>query len=149
MIDLTINPYYKELSDKAISECNCFLEWLQDVDRELWAQMIEDFTVHLQIEYPELFDYEPVSGQQDHEKIMVQDVNIDLLDITGLETNQARSLALLLAKWNGRGPVYAWHNGKRYLNKRIKTLQINHKLLIDLGINDILEHIPKYAIYRL
>lgn len=53
---------------------------------------------------------------------------VDALDITDLEPSLARALALKLAKWNGRegkGSVYERRNGRRYLSRRIKCVDLN------------------------
>jgi hypothetical protein len=129
---------------KALSECQAFVQSLENVPSDLHSEMIDAFVLYLQVEYPEVMQ---VSLKDEYVpedvKVFVTDSNIDALDLTGLEGRQAQNLALLLTRWNGSGRAYRWRNGKRYLNSSIKTLQVNHPLVIDLGIESILEFIPQ------
>jgi hypothetical protein len=49
----------------------------------------------------------------------------DALDITDLEPYLARTLAFKLTGWNGPGPVYERRNGRRYISRRIKCIDLN------------------------
>lgn len=55
----------------------------------------------------------------------VETANVDVLDITDLEPSLARALALKLVMWNGRGKVYSRRNGRRYLSRDIRRMDLN------------------------
>ena len=61
---------------------------------------------------------------KDKEEWFIDTVELDSLDITGLEGYEAQVLALKLASWNGPGSVYNFRAGKRYLHKRIRVLNM-------------------------
>jgi hypothetical protein len=50
---------------------------------------------------------------------------VDALDVTDLEPELARTLALKLARWNGGGKVYARRDGRRYISRSVKCLDLN------------------------
>jgi hypothetical protein len=129
---------------KALAECQAFVQSLKNVPSDLHNEMINAFVLYLQVEYPQVMQ---VSLKDEYVpedvKVFVTDSNIDALDLTGLDSRQAQNLALLLTRWNGSGKAYKWRDGKRYLDSSIKTLQVNHPLIVDLGIESILEFIPQ------
>lgn len=128
----------------ALTECQAFVESLKDVPAELHNDLIDSFVLYLQCEYPDVMEIDYLAEIDITEApLYVTDVNVDLLDITGLEAKQAQTLALLLTRWNKAGKAYTWRQGKRYLNGSIRTLQVNHPFIQDLGISDILPHIPQ------
>jgi hypothetical protein len=56
----------------------------------------------------------------------VETAEVDVLDLTDLEADHARTLALKLARWNGGGgKVYSYRNGRRYLNRGIRRIDLN------------------------
>jgi hypothetical protein len=56
---------------------------------------------------------------------IIDTAECDILDITDLAPSLARALALKLVKWNNGGKVYERRNGRRYINRRIKTIDLN------------------------
>ncbi len=79
----------------------------------------------------------PVSaGVSEHEKLsdhytpevtpsFVVTADVDVLDLTDLEAALARAFALKLARWNGGGKVYSYRNGRRYLNRTVRRIDLN------------------------
>ncbi len=56
----------------------------------------------------------------------VETADVDVLDLTNLEADHARALALKLARWNGGGGrVYSYRNGRRYLNRGVRRIDLN------------------------
>lgn len=55
----------------------------------------------------------------------IETVDVDVLDLTGLEPGLARELALKLARWNGGGKVYARRGGRRYLSRTVRRIDLN------------------------
>jgi hypothetical protein len=55
----------------------------------------------------------------------VETAEVDVLDLTDLGADHARALALKLARWNGGGRVYSYRNGRRYLNRGIRRIDLN------------------------
>ncbi|MCA9840178.1 MAG: hypothetical protein KC422_24925 [Trueperaceae bacterium] len=69
---------------------------------------------------------------------------VDSLDVTGLEGEDARTFALLVGRWNpGIKQVYSKRNGKRYLTAAVTRIDLNHKLIDELGFRDELEALIK------
>jgi hypothetical protein len=70
---------------------------------------------------------EKLSDYYSHEPIpaVIDTAECDILDITDLEPSLARALALKLVRWNKGGKVYERRNGRRYINRRIKTIDLN------------------------
>jgi hypothetical protein len=56
---------------------------------------------------------------------IIDTAECDILDVTDLEPSLARALALKLVRWNNGGKVYERRNGRRYINRRIKTIDLN------------------------
>ena len=132
----------------ALTECQAFVESLKTVPAELHSEMIDAFVLYLQCEYPDVMEVDYLAEINVTEMpLYVTDVNVDMLDITGLEAKQAQTLALLLTRWNKAGKAYTWRNGKRYLNGSIRTLQVNHPFIQSLGISELLPHIPQTSFW--
>lgn len=55
----------------------------------------------------------------------IESAEVDVLDLTGLEPTQARELALKLSRWNGGGRVYSRRNGRRYLDRKVRRIDLN------------------------
>lgn len=55
----------------------------------------------------------------------IETAEVDVLDLTGLEPELARELALKLARWNGGGKVYSRRNGRRYLHGDVRRIDLN------------------------
>jgi hypothetical protein len=56
----------------------------------------------------------------------VETAEVDVLDLTDLGADHARALALKLARWNGGGGrVYSYRNGRRYLNRGVRRIDLN------------------------
>jgi hypothetical protein len=55
----------------------------------------------------------------------VETADVDVLDLTDLGADHARALALKLARWNGGGRVYSYRNGRRYLNRGVRRIDLN------------------------
>ena len=62
--------------------------------------------------------------QPQQESTIVETVEVDCLDITDLEPSLAKVLALKLVRWNGRGKVYSRRNGRRYLHRDIRRIDL-------------------------
>ena len=75
-----------------------FLEALMILPRETWNEYIDQFAEYIAKEFSA--EYEDIKAEYNKqaEKIimMVDSVDVDILDVTGLEPQQARQLALNL-----------------------------------------------------
>lgn len=80
----------------------------------------------------------------------VETVDVDVLDLTDLEATHARALALKLARWNGGGGrVYSYRNGRRYLNRGIRRIDLNDPTVQTLpNYSDLLGVIKERGIAR-
>ena len=70
---------------------------------------------------------EKLSDYYNHENTpaIIDTGDVDILDVTDLEPSMARALALKLVKWNKGGKVYERRNGRRYINRRVKAIDLN------------------------
>lgn len=72
-----------------------------------------------------------------------------MLDLTDLEANHARTLALKLTRWNGRGKVYSYRNGRRYLNRTVRCIDLNDPTVQALpNYSDLLGIVSERGIAR-
>lgn len=79
----------------------------------------------------------------------VETVDVDVLDLTGLEPGLARELALKLARWNGGGRVYSRRAGRRYLNRTVRRIDLNDPTVRALpNYDDLLAVISERGIVR-
>lgn len=73
--------------------------------------------------------------------VEAQDVP-DSMDVTGLDADQARRLALALLRMNPttdgarrRGRVYVWRNGRRYVSPALRRANLYDPTLRELGLD--------------
>ncbi len=126
-----------------------FLQSLMTLPRDTWDKYIDEFAVYLQEE----FGHEEGDIKAEYEKqvekliMMVDSAEVDFLDVTGLSGDEARELSWRLRRWNGKGRVFTRRNGKRYLHKRIRKIDLANSFVRNLGCYDDLMSTLKDVIY--
>jgi len=87
--------------------------------------LVDAFTSPAEVDAGECL--ERLSDYYKHESTpaFVDTAECDALDITDLEPSLSRALALKLARWNNGGKVYERRNGRRYLARHIKRIDVN------------------------
>jgi hypothetical protein len=129
------------------TETRAFLEGLKDSPREIWNELLDAFAQYLVEQYgseDETANWQMVKDEYESQAeqlvTMIDSVNTDILDITGLDAPTARQLALTLCKWNGGGSVYQWKGKKRYLNRRIRKIDLSNSFIQSLaGYDDLVQ----------
>jgi len=103
---------------------------------------------------------EDAAGISEHERLsdhyapevtpaFVETAEVDVLDLTDLEADHARTLALKLARWNGGGRVYSYRNGRRYLNRTVRRIDLNDPTVQALpNYSDLLGVVSERGIAR-
>jgi len=136
----------KNAHDMAL-ESRSFLQSLITLPKEQWGMLIDSFALYLQSEYAHLAqDDDTWQLVKDEYETQAQtlyrfiDTNAcDILDVTGLDTDMARILALKLCQWNGPGNVYHWRGSKRFVNRRITRINLEDMYIQMLPNYDDLE----------
>lgn len=141
-------------------EVQAFLEWLQLQPRIHWTMYIDAYALYLRNEYGELAEIEAIEWasvadeyKTEQGKVrryrFVDSVNTDVLDVTGLELEASQELSRTLRYWNGPGPVYRKRYGRRYLDRRIQWIDLEHPTIKALsGYEDLLHACKQEPIYH-
>ena len=79
----------------------------------------------------------------------METADVDVLDLTDLGADHARALAPKLVRWNGQGRVYNYRNGRRYLNRTVRRIDLNDPTVQTLpNYSDLLAVVSERGIAR-
>jgi hypothetical protein len=128
-------------------ETRAFLEGLKDSPREIWDELLDAFAQYLIETYgseDETANWQMVKDEYNAQAElfvkMIDSVNVDILDVTGLDAPTAKELSRRLRRWNGKGRVYTRRNGNRYLSRRIRKIDLANPFIQSLaGYDDLLQ----------
>lgn len=114
-----------------------FAEWIKAQRLEL--RQLEREALQMQDRGQTKDAYLEEVGSEDG-PMFYNSVNVDALDVTGLEGREASTLALLLKQWNPQArKVYVRRQGRRFLSKEIRLIDLNHPVVKGLaGRDDVL-----------
>lgn len=134
-VDTDTGPTLADLADtlRAYAAKRADAELLGLVDAFVPADMLER-QVEAELEQAAYEECERISDYYHPERTvaMIETAEVDVLDLTGLEPELARAFALKLARWNGGGKVYNYRGGRRYLNGRIRAIDLDDETVRSL-----------------
>lgn len=144
-----------ETLEQTVLELDAFLETLEDLaaatdpgEAAALQQIVRDYRLHLRDDQAVIF------REQDRREAaqlraeasadlpadlpaFIDSSEVDAVDVTGLEGREASRLALRLAEWNpGVSRVYSKRNGRRYLHRDVKSINLTDPLVVGLGLAD-------------
>ena len=81
---------------------------------------------------------------QKRDVAFVESVNVDAIDITGLSGRDRARLALRLSKWNpNTKPLFVERNGKKYISSKVRRVNMNDPLLVELGLDEDIREVVR------